>query len=361
MNDLEESYRTLRLKLGKIEKDELEERVAKEESIEAQVIERNIRSDREHLTIVNLCANGFSLGSRINTQTGYVWVRVEPLYGTGVRNFDIALYSGDSKIMILVECKSGMSDVNRELNELDEKIRIAALNRDSLSDMVGDKLSYLEFALCLKAGLSPITKPPMLTKNIACCLWSADIFSSIIFLEKQRENSTTEISSGRLHREEKLRKLLLDGVRETSSTRIVTFLPSSHMCNVLEEIVPLLRLELDRSSDESGEFGLNDVQNIVNREISLQNFDEKEKRALAERMVNSAVEVGIFVDLSEEDDNLKSKKFKLQSQTRSTRQLARDCHEKYVRRKARESALHRILRDMTENQPSLEKYSDKPP
>ncbi len=121
MNGLEDSYKTFLRKLGTTEKNQLEERIAREESIETQIIEQNIRTDKEHLTIVNFCTNRFSPGSRINTKTRYVWVRVEPLYGAGFKNFDIAIYNRDPRIMILVECKSGLSDTNREINELVEK------------------------------------------------------------------------------------------------------------------------------------------------------------------------------------------------------------------------------------------------
>jgi len=356
MTEIEDSYQTLLRRLGKTEGDRLDERVREQESVEIQVIEKNVQSDKEHLTIVNFCINRFSPGSRINVETGFVWVRAEPLYRLGIKNFDIAVFNYRTATLILVECKSGLSDANREVKEIEEKIQLAIVNKTLLSEVVGEKIGFVEFALCVKAGLVPAAKGAILSKKAAICLWSADIFGSIIFLDKLGENSNAEISAGRLHRDEKLRKLLLDSVKEDGSSRIVTFLPSSHMCSILEEIVPQLRLEFNNTNNQSEEFGLNLMHTLIKREISLHNFEDQERYELAKKAVVSGIRAGIFVDMSKDQTDLRLKKLKLASQTQSARQLAKDCHMKYVQYKARENTLKRILAENANKQPSLDKY-----
>jgi len=346
-------------RLSKVEREQVEATLDTGIRIETEIIEKAIQSDKEHLTIVNFCINRFAPNSYLNIKAGYVWVRVEPLYGLGLKNFDIAIYNNITKTMVLVECKSGLREASKEVAEIEEKITIASANRNALGIMVGDEIAYLEFALCLKAGLASGAKSVMLSRNLKCCLWSADIFGSTIVLEKLKEDSVSELSSGRLHREESLRKALLEGVTEMNATRAVTFLPSSHMCSILEEVVSLLRMELDRSGDQKQEFGLVDVQNIMAREISLQNFDDPERRALAEKVALSALRAGIFDDLTPHVSALGEKKLKMISHSRSTRHLVKDCHEKYVRFHATRLAIERGVQEFRDKHRSLEGFFRK--
>jgi hypothetical protein len=128
------------------------------------------------------------------------------------------------------------------------------------------------------------------------------------------------------------------------------------MCGVLEEIIPLLRFEMERSAGDQEEFALNDVQNIIKREISLQNFAESEKRSLAEKATLSAMRSGIFIDLTPSQDQLQLKKLKLATGSKSTRQLAKDCREKYVAYHSRQTALRKTLARVTKQQSDLTKY-----
>jgi len=357
MTQLEAPYQVLLRTLGKTEKGLLEKRLETEELISRQIIETNIRSDKEHLTIVNFVVSRFIGGSHVNAETGYAWVRVEPLFGIPVKRFDIAIYNNQSKVMVLVECKSGLSDPNREIQEIQEKIQGAVDNRALLSEMVGDDIVITEFALCLKAGLIPAAKAAISSSSVPCCIWGADIFAPTLFLDQQGQDMKTEIRSGRSHHEEKLRKMLLEGIRDSGSARVITFLPTSHMCSILEEIVPLLRLELDRVQSEVGEFNVTDIETLTKREISLQNFSDDERKLLTERILKTGVEAGIFIDLTPDLSDLWHKKLKLASQAKSTRHVVKDCHEKYVRHNSKEMALRKLLAETDNKQPGLEKYA----
>ena len=356
MNELDTSYQSFLRQASKAERDNFDQALEKETRIEKEILEQNIRSDKEHLTIVNFCVNRFSPGAYLNSKTGYVWVRLEPLYSLNVKNFDIAIYNRRSKVMILVECKSGLYDANREIAEIGEKTRVANTNLGILSTMIGDSIRSLECALCVKAGLVPAARSAIISSNLPCCLWSADIFGSSIYLEKLGPDTLTEIAAGRLHTEDDLRRILLGVVKEMSSTRVVTFLPSSHMCGVLEEIIPLLRLEMERTAPDQETFTLNDVKNIVKREISLQNFADSEKHSLAEKTVLSAIGSGIFIDLTPNQAQLQFKKLKLAMGPKSARQLAKDCREKYVAHHARENARRKVLATVTKRQSDLTSY-----
>jgi hypothetical protein len=259
--------------------------------------------------------------------------------------------------MILVECKSGLSDAKREIKELQEKIHVATDNRKLLSELVGDDIDILEFAICLKAGLAPSARAAVRSQDVPCSIWMADVFGPLLVLDNPEQSPVTEISLRHLHREETLRRRLLQGIKETSSTRVITFLPSSHMCSILEEIVTLLRLELDKNQNAEGEFTLRDVETLMKREISVRNFDERERKALAEKILTSGLSAGIFVDLSEDQSDPSLKKLRLFSQARSSRQFVKDCHDKYVRHKAKQNTLKKLLAETDNKQPGLERFS----
>ena len=132
--------------------------------------------------------------------------------------------------------------------------------------MVGEEIALVEFTLCVKAGEAPAAKPLIKSRNIPCCLWSADIFGDILVLEKLTDDSPGEISAGRLHHDNNLRGFLLNGSYEKSALRSITFLPSSHMSTILEEVIPQLKIELDRNSRD--EFDLRDMRTLMTRELS---------------------------------------------------------------------------------------------
>ena len=124
MDHLDSEYQSILRGLGRSDKAHLEDDLSKQTSVENQDIELQIRRDKEHLTVVNFCIGKFSAGSYIASKTGYLWIRVDPLYGSrgddgGV--FDIAIYNSASKVLILVECKSSLREARRELGELEKR------------------------------------------------------------------------------------------------------------------------------------------------------------------------------------------------------------------------------------------------
>jgi len=355
--DLESEYRSILQRLGKREKSDLEGKLTEQIDAERTIIEQNIYRDKQHLAIVNFCADKFGVGSRLSTRTGYLCVRVEPLYGLGIKTFDIAVYNRSTRALILAECKSALREARKELEDLKGKIAVTVARRIDLENLVGDDISLLEFALCVKAGDASLAKPIIASQGISCCLWSADIFGETLVLERLNSDSTTEIAAGRLHRDDQLREQLTKGSQDRRTLRTITFMPSSHMATILEELIPQLRTELDNSQSE--EFGLRDVQNLLARELSLQNFDVQEQVMLANNALNSALETGVFVDKTKASTNPYEKRFRLSSQTHIHRRLIEDCHNKYVETHARENALRRMVKDYRERHPDIREYYEK--
>jgi hypothetical protein len=173
-------------------------------------------------------------------------------------------------------------------------------------------------------------------------VWSADIFSEILSLEKLREDTTAEISSGRLHGDDQLRQLLLKGVKSAyGPTRLVAFLPSSHPCTILEEVCTVLNLNLEKSERER--FRFSDVQNLLEKEKSLLNFSQEELWSLANEVFNEGLKIGVFRDLTPDVSELADKEFELGISHRSTRSVINGVNRNYMNyhatRKAEEKAV----------------------
>lgn len=353
--DLESRFRALQSRLSKNDKAALDKQLASLIEIEGHNVEKHIDRDKRHLTIVNFCADRFSTGSWISRRTEYVWIRVEPLFGLGIKTFDLAVYNKSSKVMILIECKSSILEAEKEIDELIEKIGIMLTKKDQLETMIGDEIKVLEFALCVSAGNASQVRPLMVSKQANCCLWSADIFEQILILEKLADNIPSEIASGRLHHDGILRSLLLEGSREGSSLRIVTFLPSSHMATILEELIPQLQGELQRS--KTNEFDLQDITTLIGREKSLQNLDPEEQIRLAGQILISGLENGVVVERVTGRSNIYEKRFRLTSHGRDPQKLLEDCHNRYVEHHAREKALEILLKQNRDKHPDITNYS----
>jgi hypothetical protein len=349
--DLESEYQSILQRLGKKDRSELEGSLADEIDAQKGVIEQNIYRDKQHLAIVNFCADKFSAGSRLSGDTGYFWVRVEPLYGLHVKTFDIAIYNKVTHALVLVECKSALREARNELRDLKDKIEVTNARKVELENVVGDDISLLEFVLCVKAGDAPLAKPILASQNVACCLWSADVFGETLILEKLGPDSASEIVAGRLHHDSRLRERLLKGSQDKQSLRTITFLPSSHMATILEETIPQLRSELDRGQKD--DFGLRDLKTLMTRELSLQNFDNEEQLALAIRVLHSALEAGVIIDKTATTTDEYEKRFRLASLTHQHRRLIEDCHNRYVAHHAKENALKRILQEYRERHPDI--------
>lgn len=322
-------YQKFRSSLIDADKQVLDQIFREQMTVQREIIQENIRSDKEHLMLVNFCIDPFKYKAFLHNETSYLFIRVEPFYRLGLKDFDIAIYNAESKVLILVECKSSIYDGQKEVNDLIKTIGVANNNHELLEEMVGDEVLVKEFSICSKAGFMPRLRPAIISKNAPICLWSADIFGEILSLEKLGEHTTAEISSGRLHRDDQLRQLLLKGVKSAyGPTRLVAFLPSSHPCTILEEVCTVLHLNLEKSDKER--FRFSDMQNLLEKEKSLWNFSQEELWNFANKLFNEGLKIGVFRDLTDDVTKLPDKEFELGIPHGSTRSVIKRVNRHYM-------------------------------
>jgi hypothetical protein len=355
------NFRAYRESLSDQERQKLDHILKLELSVQSDIIDQNVKRDREHLRLVNFCVDPFRYMGNLHKETQYLFIRVEPLYSLAIKNFDCAIFNQSQKVLMLVECKSSVSDPDGEVESVNQAILEAGSHKNELEDTVGDTINMIENVICTNAAYSSKVKSAILQRDLSVCLWSADQASSMLLLEKQGEDTPTEISRGRLHHDSKLTRLLLAGVKSGGPVRSVSFLPSSHPCTILEEILPMLNVELEKTG--ATHFGLSDVSKLLNNESSplLYNFSDRELWRFAGHIVEVAQEAGIFRDLKPASSDLETKQFELAVKKATVRSMIEDVRERYIdyhaTRKSEEKALERFETDRSKLVKKLEDFS----
>lgn len=355
-----QNFKTYRESLSDQERQKLDSILKLELSVQSDIIDQNIKRDREHLRLVNFCADPFRYMGNLHKETEYLFIRVEPLYSLAIKNFDSAIFNQSQKVLMLVECKSSVSDADGEVESVNQAILEASSHKKELEDTVGDTINMIENVICTNAAYSSRIKSAILKRNLPICLWSADQASSMLLLEKQGEDTSTEVSRGRLHHDSKLTRLLLEGIKSGGPVRSVSFLPSSHPCTILEEVLPMLNVELEKTA--ATHFGLSDVSKLLNNESSplLYNFSDRELWRFAEYIVGVAQEAGIFRDLKSASSDLETKQFELGVKKATVKSMTEDVRKKYVdyhaARKAEEKALERFEKDRSKQVRKLDDF-----
>lgn len=117
-------------------------------------IENQIEDDIEELQDFNIIISAFLE----KDETDYDFIRTEPLYHEGEKNFDVLIASRDAGITIFIECeRSLVSGLPRRLTEFFEQIEIIESNspddldvNNYLSRVVGREPEHNEFVLASK-------------------------------------------------------------------------------------------------------------------------------------------------------------------------------------------------------------------
>jgi hypothetical protein len=355
------NFKGYRESLSDQERQKLDHIIKLELSVQSDIIDQNIKRDREHLRLVNFCVDPFRYMGSLHKETQYLFIRVEPLYSLAIKSFDCAIFNQSQRVLMLVECKSSVSDADGEVESVNQAILEAGTHKKELEDTVGDTINMIENVICTNAAYSSKVKSAILKRNLPICLWSADQASSILLLEKQGEDTSTEVSGGRLHHDSKLTRLLMGGVKSGGPVRSVSFLPSSHPCTILEEILPMLNVELEKTG--ATHFGLSDVSKLLNNESSplLYNFSDPELWKFAGHIVEVAQEAEIFRDVKSTSSDLETKQFELAVKKATVKSMIEDVREKYVEyhaaRKSEEKALEKFEVDRSKLIRKLEDFS----
>ena len=281
----------LKKSLSSTDRAVLDRFLKEEESQIEKTVQNEITTDKEHVDIVNRVAYAFTESGPAK-ETGFHFIRVEPFYSEeGSPRFDLVIHNPKLKITVLVECKSSVSSPRESLDRMKIAGSYARENQAELEHEIGDSVQWLEFAICAPAHTAKSVLEEVQKSDRTIIVWSLDVFDDTLQLLKPSENIPDDIAKGRMHRSDALRKKLFDGVESPGS--FIHFLPSSHMCRLLQTTINSLQNDvfLGRSGSERT-FTLADVHGVLRRELL--NFETGEVERLSKRIVESGIDYKIF-------------------------------------------------------------------
>ncbi|MBO3842208.1 MAG: hypothetical protein FGF48_07315 [Candidatus Brockarchaeota archaeon] len=311
-------------------------------------IETNINIDLNHLVLVNLCINPFTKNSKI--KSGYLFIRTDPFFSTGSKIFDLLLYNPDSKIAILIECKSSISDPSREVNEVLLKIKQVQLNKDLLENIVGDSINEVEFVICVSPEYIVGMREAIRKVNEHICLWSANVVENKIFLIPSNEDRSKAPWERGTHRDGNLTQILVNAIKmEGGSVRIQPFMATSNMGLIVSELFTRLAFELMRTG--TSQFSFKDVLTLIERSLLNHGSDEVEK--VARSSLEVAYQIGIVSDDTPHENDIFKKKFSLTMRRPHGQRII----EKYISEKAKDNACRQLVEKFRETQRKLFNYS----
>lgn len=300
----------------------------------------HVEVDQKHLEIVNFCANFFIHGQFIPEKTGYFLTLVEPLYSLGVKNFDLGIFRSENSNLILVECKSSVSDFGKLADDLKESIDTANKKRSELEKILGNRIADpIEFALCLPAVDANDAYKEILKNQTPICVWGASQFEGRIKHFANQDDTTTEVHAGRLHRDGNLNSLLARGLEsKCRAIRSIPILPSSHMCTLLVYVGELLYLA-SKLRTKHGEFQYSDVFSILEKDLGhLTSLSEENFAGLTSNILSVGLRKGIFVDLTPDVPELQRRIFQIGGRKTSAEIVRKNIEEVYVEHNAKEKA-----------------------
>jgi hypothetical protein len=335
------SFDDFRKTLSDEEKEVLDKILSDESRKKRIVLENNVLDDNNHLEIVNFCANFFSPGQPIAERTGYSLALLEPMYPLNVKNFDLGLFRKENSSLILVECKSSISDYRELVSDLGRSISEATNRKDELERVLGNRIADpIEFAICVPALDAPEVYNEIVRTNKPICVWAASLWERKMKIFGNKEDTKTEIESGRLHRDGNLNSVLGTGVEpKLNFLRTISILPSSHMCTLLVHVSVLI-YQKTKESRISGEFQYSDVLNILMKELqTMTGLSTEDFERSATNIFNTALKKDIFKDLTEDTEELTRKIFQISGRRTNSNVVRKEVGETYVAHNAREKAL----------------------
>jgi hypothetical protein len=329
-------FDTLRSRLGSSERNVLDRFLAEEKTHIAKAVKNETTIDSQHIDIVNHCAYAFTESGPAK-QSGFHFIRVEPLFShLEAPRFDLALYNPEEKTSILVECKSGISNPKDTLEQIDSAEIFADAKKTELEEEIGSSLTRLEYVLCAPAHEVDGVLNILRKNKLPLIVWSLDKFRNTLKLHRKSDDTSAEIRRIGLHQNEVLRRMLFDTVESTG--RVIHFLPSSHMCRLLQEVIMKMQSDVfGRQASSDRVFTLSDIKTALLRELL--NFDASEVSGLAQQITTSGLNCGVFHAIEKRDPgDIESWRFEVQFDTRTPNHVVSNVLERYIRSKQESEA-----------------------
>jgi len=309
----------------------------------------SIQRDQEHLELVNVCYNACVQSTEFYKLTNYSVRLVDPLYNSGKKIFDLALFGKENSTLILVECKSSVSkrEKTKIVDETVEASKVAESKRHDLEIAIGEQIQRMEFAICSYPYYANEIKDTIFSADANLCLWAYHSTPGIIKLVEMSDDVYSEKMACRTHYDEKIRETLLKGIRTRSgSLRSLPIAPSSHMFIKLAYLSQQLFLLMDRKKREERWFKYSDVFTLLKQAIGgTTDLNDKDIEEMTKDTIRSGIDTNLFRDLTEGIEDFDKKEFDLSYSRRDYERFCSDYVARKAQKKAFEPALERFRKE----------------
>jgi len=292
--------------------------------------------DENHLAIVSSVISLFISIENL----GYKYVTVEPvdeINNETVKNFDIlfAKYEDHGTKIILVEVKSSISKIGKEINDFEKTKDVYRGNKDIFDKLVGEDITDAEFVFAIPLSYKDDLIRHIKNNNLDLedfIIWSVDAFTNNIREIKQSDNHTLERDRRRVHHD-----VSLDGLFRGQQYNLIplSFTHKSHTINILAYFYQELyhKLKQSRNSQSPAEFIFhkNELKLLVSDNRATSNLTNEQHSKFVKSIIKLGIEYEIFTQVPVKDE------YKLK-RTNDPYKIKEYLKKTYVERKMRRDA-----------------------
>jgi len=305
-------------------------------------IERSILTDKEHRDLINLCVFPFSK-IQLNDHLNYKFIRAEPLFELGVKNFDWLLCHFEKKLVIFGECKSSINinSYNDVIQECEERRKVVNEKEDYvIKEYLGFKPKYTEYVIGVYSSDDEGLIKANLEKNAGFVVWSIDRYKKLLS-SRSFSNITNEQKRLIEHNHTKLNSQLK---KIPTNVGAYDMFPSSHAITLLRQLI--------LTKEKRG----NDLivsPSILKEKVKNDLFylDDNYHTDFSSKIINQAEEIGFIEPVSEN-----SIEYRIISNYRHEDGLEKDMIRKYINFKVKKKEMkilddsHQIARETIEKE-----------
>ncbi len=197
--------------------------------------ENNLKQEDISLDFTNKCIAPFQndIGPGFK-KTGYFFIGADPLYGMTddsgklISNFDIMLFEKELECSILIECKSSITNISRDIQQVNNARQSTIDKLSTLSEFVKSDLKEenLDYVIAMPSDQWPEHKDECISNDIIP--WSVNAHKRKIYIP--------DPDICELHNNDKIANHLQGGIDIPIGSRLLTFLPSSNNCRILQQV-----------------------------------------------------------------------------------------------------------------------------
>ncbi|TFH42819.1 MAG: hypothetical protein E4G94_05700 [ANME-2 cluster archaeon] len=302
-------------------------------------IRDKISTDKNHRDLINLCIFPFSK-IQSDVDLDYNFIRAEPLWELGEKNFDFLLCNFQKELIIFGECKSSINNYTEVVKETEERRVIVENNMDYITQKyLGFKPKYIEYIIGVNASDDENLLKEIMKNNSELIVWSIDRYNKLLS-SRTFLNISEEQKRKIEHNFTKLNRKLNQVPTDTGGYDMY---PSSHAFTKLRQLI---------LTKENKDNNLIVSPSIIKEKLKSDLFylDEKYRTNISSKIINYAEQIGFIEPI---DEN--SIEYRIISNYRHEEGLEKDLLRKYINSKVKEKQKEILEHSHKIAQQSIEK------